>query len=112
MTPQNTTPTNASSHKIINFLGVRRYATVLSTVLNIVAIILIVVKGLNFGLDFTGGTLVEIGYSEAVPLTQIRKTLESAGYERITVVNYGTDTEVMVRMPKTDDPQIGSRLVE
>lgn len=112
MTQENAAPTNASSHKIINFLGVRKYATVLSTVLNIVAIILILTKGLNFGLDFTGGTLVEIGYSEAPSLNQIRATLEKASYERVTVVNYGSDTEVMVRLPKTDDAQIGNRIVE
>jgi len=113
MTQENTTPTNnASSHKIINFLGIRKYATVASTLLNIAAIILIVVKGLNFGLDFTGGTLIEIGYGEVVPLTQIRKTLEDADYKRVTVVNYGSDTEVMVRLPKTDDANVGNRLIE
>lgn len=105
-------PANPKQPKIINFLGLRHYATVLSTVLNIAAIILIVVKGLNFGLDFTGGTLVEIGYSEAAPLNAIRKTLETAGYERFSVVNYGAETEVMVRLPKSDDPHVGSRLVE
>lgn len=105
-------PANSNQPRVINFLGLRHYATFLSTALNIAAIILIVVKGLNFGLDFTGGTLVEIGYSEAAPLGAIRKTLEVAGYERFTVVNYGSETEVMVRLPKTDDPQVGNRLVE
>lgn len=104
--------TPAKEMKAINFLGVRKPAMWISALLSIAAIVLIAVKGLNFGLDFTGGTLIEIGYSKEVPLNDIRSTLEKAGYERITVVNYGSDTEVLVRMPKSDDPRIGDRLVE
>jgi preprotein translocase subunit SecF len=98
--------------KVIDFLGIRKPAIIVSIVLTVIALGLIAVRGLNFGLDFTGGTLIEIGYSEAAPLNEIRSTLEKAGYERVTVVNYGSDTEVMVRMPKTEDPQVGNRLVE
>ncbi|MET0379932.1 MAG: protein translocase subunit SecF [Spongiibacteraceae bacterium] len=98
--------------KVIDFLGVRKPAMWISMLLSIAAIVLIAVKGLNFGLDFTGGTLIEISYSKEVPLNDIRDTLGKAGYERITVVNYGSDTEVMVRMPKSDDPHVGNRLLE
>jgi preprotein translocase subunit SecF len=98
--------------KVIDFIGWAKPAAVFSIVLTIVAVALIVVRGLNFGLDFTGGTLVEIGYEEAAPLDAIRGKLEAAGYERITVVNYGTDTDVLVRMPQTDDARIGDHLVE
>jgi preprotein translocase subunit SecF len=97
---------------MINFLGLRVHALVLSTLLSLAAIGVIAVKGLNFGLDFTGGTLVEIGYSEAVSLNDIRDTLKNAGYERVTVVNYGSDTEVLVRLPKTEDAHVGDRLLE
>ena len=106
------TGTIVKEAKVINFLGLRMHAMVLSALLSIAAIIVIGVKGLNFGLDFTGGTLVEIGYSEAVPLNDIRDTLKKAGFERVTVVNYGSDTEVLVRLPKTEDAHIGDRLVE
>jgi len=106
------TGTIVKEAKVINFLGLRVHAMVLSVVLSIAAIIVIGVKGLNFGLDFTGGTLVEIGYSEVVPLNDIRDTLKKAGFERVTVVNYGSDTEVLVRLPKTEDAHIGDRLVE
>jgi preprotein translocase subunit SecF len=98
--------------QVIDFLGVRNPAIIISALLTVIAIALIAVKGLNFGLDFTGGTLVEIGYSEPASLNDIRDKLQQAGYERVTVVNYGSDTEVMVRMQKTEDPQIGNRLVE
>lgn len=106
------TGTIVKEAKVINFLGLRVHAMVLSALLSIAAIIVIGVKGLNFGLDFTGGTLVEIGYSEVVPLNDIRDTLKKAGFERVTVVNYGSDTEVLVRLPKTEDAHIGDRLVE
>lgn len=106
------TETNMKEPRIINFLGLRVHALVLSALLSLAAIGVIVVKGLNFGLDFTGGTLVEIGYSEVVTLNDIRDTLKNAGYERVTVVNYGSDTEVLVRLPKTEDAHIGDRLLE
>jgi preprotein translocase subunit SecF len=100
-----------SQSKAFNFLGLRMPAAVFSVVITIVAVVLIAVRGLNFGLDFTGGTLIEIGYSEAMPLSKIRADLSAAGYERITVVNYGSDKEVLVRMPKTEQVDIGDRIV-
>ncbi len=97
--------------KVFDFLGVRVHAAVFSIVITIVAVVLVAVRGLNFGLDFTGGTLIEIGYSEAVPLGEIRSALTEAGYQRVTVVNYGSDKEVLVRMPKTEQVDIGDRIV-
>jgi preprotein translocase subunit SecF len=100
-----------SQPKAFNFLGLRMHAAIFSIVITIVAVVLIAVRGLNFGLDFTGGTLIEIGYSEPMPLSQIRSDLTAAGYQRITVVNYGSDKEVLVRMPKTEQVDIGDRIV-
>jgi len=102
----------ATERKVIDFIGWAKPAAIFSILLTIAAVAVLAVKGLNFGLDFTGGTLVEIGYEEAVPLDKIRNTLTAAGYERITVVNYGTDTDVLVRMPVSSDAHIGDRLVE
>ncbi len=101
-----------SQIKTIDFIGWAKPAAIFSIALTIFAVAVLAVKGLNFGLDFTGGTLVEIGYEEAVPLDQIRNKLTEAGYDRITVVNYGTDTDVLVRMPQTTDARIGDHLVE
>jgi preprotein translocase subunit SecF len=101
-----------AQRKVINFLGVRVYAAGLSTLLTIAAIVLLAVRGLNFGLDFTGGTLIEIGYSQAVPLTEIRATLAEAGFGKATVVHYGSDTEVLVRLPKTDEDTIGRQVLD
>ena len=101
-----------SQRKVIDFLGLRFYAAGFSLILTIASIALVAVKGLNFGLDFTGGTLVELSYSEAVPLKDIRNTLEDAGYERAAVVNYGADTDVLVRLPQSETAGIGERLVK
>lgn len=93
--------------KTINFMGVRHIATVVSIVLMVISIGSLFVKGLNFGLDFTGGTLVELTYSEAVPLEKIRETLHHAGYERANVVNLGAATDVAVRLPTDTGKNIG-----
>jgi preprotein translocase subunit SecF len=101
-----------TQRKVIDFLGLRIYAAVFSIVLTIAAVAVIAIKGLNFGLDFTGGTLVELSYSEAASLTDIRSRLEKGGFERATVVHFGSENEVMIRLPKTEDAKIGNHVVE
>lgn len=101
-----------SQRKVINFLGLRVYAASFSVITFILAVFFLATKGLNFGLDFTGGTLVEATYSQPVSLTHIRDTLEKGGYQRATVVNLGSEQDVMVRLPKTADVQIGNHVVE
>jgi preprotein translocase subunit SecF len=82
----------------IDFLGKRRIAFGLSGVLLLTAILALAVRGLNFGIDFTGGTLVEVGYPEPVALESIRSTLEAAGYEGATVQHFGSSEEVLIRL--------------
>lgn len=101
-----------AQRKIINFLGVRFYAAGFSIFTTVLALFFLATKGLNFGLDFAGGTLVEVTYEQPVALPEIRETLEKGGFERVTVVNLGTEHDVMVRLPKTGDAQIGNHLVE
>ena len=101
-----------SKRKVINFLGFRVYAASFSIITFIFAVFFLATKGLNFGLDFSGGTLVEVVYSQPVSLTHVRAALEKGGYERATVVNLGSEHDVMVRLPKTADAQIGSHVVE
>lgn len=84
--------------KIIDFMGARKIAAAVSVLLILVSIGALVVKGLNFGLDFTGGTLVELHYSEAPVLEEVRETLAENGYPGAVVVNFGADTELMVRL--------------
>lgn len=101
-----------AQRKVINFLGFRVYAAAFSIITAVLAVFFLATKGLNFGLDFTGGTLVEVTYSQPPALSQIRETLTKGGFERITVVNLGTEHDVMVRLPKTEEVHVGNRLVE
>ncbi len=86
--------------KTINFMGSRRIAAAFSITLLIVALGSLVLRQLNWGLDFTGGTLVELHYAESADLGAIRETLTTAGYEGAVVVSFGTDQDVLVRLPE------------
>jgi preprotein translocase subunit SecF len=83
----------------IDFLGKRRLALVLSGILMLISIASFVTRGLSLGIDFTGGTLVEVGYSEAVVIEDVRSALESSGIEDAVVQHFGTSKDVMVRLP-------------
>jgi preprotein translocase subunit SecF len=97
--------------KVINFMGQRKLAMVFSAILIIAAIGSLATRQLNWGLDFTGGTLVEVHYSETADLNAIRKTLESEGYSGAVVVSFGSDRDVMIRMPKGYSDQQGVELL-
>jgi preprotein translocase subunit SecF len=89
----------------INFLGHRKVAVAISVVLVLISIALLATRGLNFGIDFTGGTLVEVGYPEAVDLDPIRRQLADNDFERATVQYFGTSRDVLIRLPpRADDP--------
>lgn len=87
-----------SSEKIINFMGRRHFAAVVSAVLIVISIGSLAVKGLNFGLDFTGGTLVELQFSEAPELQRVRDALAANGFPSANVVQFGSDTDLLIRM--------------
>ncbi|MEH6585475.1 MAG: protein translocase subunit SecF [Halioglobus sp.] len=97
--------------KIIDFMGQRKLALIFSTILLAVAIGSLATKQLNWGLDFTGGTLVEVHYSETAELNGIRKTLDTGGYAGATVVSFGTDKDVLIRLPKGYSDNEGAELL-
>lgn len=72
---------------------------VISIVLIVVSVTSFFVRGLNFGLDFTGGTLVEVSYKDPVEVAQVRSTLKEAQIEDAIVQHFGTARDVMVRLP-------------
>lgn len=89
----------------IDFLGKRRMAIGLSVLLVLISVVLLATRGLNFGIDFTGGTLVEVGYPQAVELDPIREQLAESGFDRATVMYFGTSRDVLIRLPpRADDP--------
>ncbi|TCO78452.1 protein translocase subunit SecF [Chromatocurvus halotolerans] len=85
--------------KQINFMGQRRLAVILSSVLLLVSLGSLIVNQLEWGLDFTGGTLVEVEYGDSADLDAIRSTLETGGYPGALVVSFGTDRDVLIRLP-------------
>lgn len=97
--------------KIIDFMGQRKMALVFSAILLAISIGSLATKQLNWGLDFTGGTLVEVHYSKTADLTAIRKTLGAEGYAGAIVVSFGTDKDVLIRLPKGYSDSEGAQLL-
>jgi preprotein translocase subunit SecF len=82
----------------IDFMGKRKIALVFSLTLVIASLISIVIDGLNFGIDFTGGYLIEVGYERDVDIAPIRKALIENGYEDAQVQHFGTARDILVRI--------------
>ena len=83
----------------IDFIGTRRVPAAISIMLFVLTIVSLFVSGLNFGLGFTGGTLVEISYDQPADVSQVRKTLSDSGFGDATVQRFGTTRDLMVRLP-------------
>ncbi|MBV05809.1 MAG: protein translocase subunit SecF [Gammaproteobacteria bacterium] len=95
----------------IDFLAWKKLALITSGVLILVSLTSLIVKELNYGLDFTGGTLVELSYPNGAEIDQIRETLRSSGFEGAQVANFGTNQEVLIKLPGTISDSLGSDIV-
>ena len=95
-----------------DFMGFRKIASVLSIALVIASIALLGIRGLNLGMDFTGGTSVEFEYAEAPSLDEIRTQLTEAGYEQFSVQNFGADTIVLIRMAEAGNDELANEVTE
>ncbi|MEE8320515.1 MAG: protein translocase subunit SecF [Gammaproteobacteria bacterium] len=82
-----------------DFLGKRRLTAILSGLLIILSIVTLAYQGLNFGIDFTGGTIVEVGYADPVYLDNIRSALKSSDFSDAVVQYFGTASDVLIRIP-------------
>ena len=99
-------------HKLYNFMGLRKALGIFSIVLMLASVASLAVNGLRFGLDFTGGSLVEVGYEESADLNLVRQQLSAAGYQDAVVQNFGSSTDVLIRLGETHDPKLGDKVVE
>ena len=86
-----------------DFMGKRKIAFVLSAVLIVLSIAALVTRDLNFGLDFTGGTLIEVSYPSAPEISDVRSNLSDAGMDDAVVQTFGAADEIVVRIPPRDD---------
>lgn len=96
-------------NKTINFMRWRKPFYVIAILFSLFSIGSLAVKQLNFGLDFTGGALVELNYSEPVELESIRQTLHGAGWGDAIVQNFGSSRDVIIRL-SSEDPELGSEI--
>ncbi|RUM77447.1 MAG: protein translocase subunit SecF, partial [Candidatus Thioglobus sp.] len=82
----------------IDFVGKRTYAIIVSLALIAVSIFSLSTHGLKFGIDFTGGTLIEVGYEQDVNLSKVRNTLSEAKFKSANVQYFGSTKEILIRL--------------
>lgn len=82
----------------IDFMAQRRWAAILSIILFALSLVSLAVNGLNWGLDFTGGTQIHLAFPQEADLNQVRTTLENGGFKEATVISYGTSKDVLVSL--------------
>jgi preprotein translocase subunit SecF len=95
-------------------MGKRKIAGTMSVVLIVLSLGVLLVQGLNLGLDFTGGTLVEVEFTEPTAPAEIRELLDTAGFENGIVQYFGTERDLLIRMPpqaSVEQAQLGDELV-
>ncbi|MDJ0957589.1 MAG: protein translocase subunit SecF [Arenicellales bacterium] len=86
-----------------DFMSRRKLAAVCSSVLILIGILSLVFRGLNYGIEFTGGTLVEVAYEEPVQISEVRDQLSEAGFNDAVVQYFGTSRDVSIRLPVGDE---------
>jgi preprotein translocase subunit SecF len=87
----------------VNFMSYRKRAMVLSIILMLASIASLTINKLNFGLDFTGGTLIEVGFEEAADLAGIREVMDNNGFEEAVVQLYGSSRDVVIRLAQREE---------
>ena len=100
--------------KVYDFMRWDNVAFCISGLLLILSVVIMGVRGFNWGLDFTGGTVIEISLSQPANLDTLRESLEKAGFAEPVVQNFGSSRDVMVRMAPMDGPagqELGNKII-
>ena len=101
--------------KTIKFLSARKSTTIMSIILIVVSAFSLMTKGLNLGIDFTGGIQIEISFETAPNIENVRSNLASGGYDDAIVQNSGSSQDLMVRIPPrngVDNKKIGEDVID
>ncbi len=96
----------------IDFMGKGRAALILSGVVLLLCLLAMLIRGFNFGLDFTGGTVLEVGYQAPAELSDVRAALEAKGFTGARVQHFGTRTDVLVRLAPEEGESASAELSE
>jgi preprotein translocase subunit SecF len=97
--------------KIYNFMGIRKYAVVFSSLLLAVSVWSLYSQGLVLGLDFSGGTQIEVGYEQPADVSALRQQLTTAGFENPVVVHFGSETDVLIRLQGEPDQALSEKVL-
>ncbi|CCK77084.1 MAG: protein translocase subunit SecF [Oleispira antarctica] len=95
-----------------DFMKLRNVAMMFSAILLIVSVVALATRGLNLGLDFTGGTLLEVSYQQPADIERIRAQLDSSGFPGSTVQHFGSETDVLIRMAEAYRDTLGAEVLE
>ena len=99
-----------SDLKVYNFMGLRKFALAFSILMLVASVGSLSTKGLVFGLDFSGGTQIEVGYEKPADVSVLRQQLVSAGFESPVVVHFGAETDVLIRLQGEPDQTLAERV--
>lgn len=93
-------------------MGLRKIAAGLSIALLLISIASLAINGLKFGLDFTGGSLIEVGFEQEPDLNGLRDKLQNAGYDDAVVQTFGSPVDILIRMGVAHDPKLGDQVLQ
>ncbi len=99
-----------SDLKVYNFMGLRKFALAFSILMLVASVVSLSTKGIVFGLDFSGGTQIEVGYEKPADVKVLRQQLVSAGFESPVVVHFGAETDVLIRLQGEPDQTLAERV--
>jgi len=94
----------------IDFMGRRKMAFMISAILMVLSVVSLTTRGLNFGLDFTGGMLIEVSYPSAPLISDVRANLNNAGLDDGVVQTFGTASDIVVRIPPRNEEESDAEL--
>ncbi len=110
MTTEMTQPQNSNKQygrpddeKVIDFMKIAKPAAIFSIIITLASVFFLVTKGLNLGLDFTGGVSAELNYSQPVKQSDVTQALEKAGFKDPVVQNLGSERDMLIRMPPQEE---------
>ena len=93
-------------------MGIRKYAAIFSAILLSVSAWSLYTQGLALGLDFSGGTQIEVGYEQPANVGELREKLSAAGFDNPVVVHFGSETDVLIRLQGEPDQKLAEQIVE